>query len=69
MRTILHTTIGQHMAYIIHRVMKEKKFKKIETLDHIVTDYERFKGVEHVDEVANRVIRKLRSAGNDGDLI
>ncbi|RSD34368.1 MAG: hypothetical protein CI953_899 [Methanohalophilus sp.] len=60
MRTILHTTIGQHTAYIIHRVMKEKKCKKSEALDHIIAEYERCKGDEHVDEVAERVIRKLR---------
>ena len=61
MRTILHTTIGQHTAYIIHRVMEEKKFqRKSEALDYIVTQYERCKGVEHVDEVAERVIKKLK---------
>ncbi|ADE35960.1 hypothetical protein [Methanohalophilus mahii] len=44
MRPVLHTTVGQRTAYIIHRVMKEKKCKKSEVLDYIVAEYEIRKG-------------------------
>jgi hypothetical protein len=60
MRPVIHTTVGQRTAYIIHRVMKEKKCKKSEAIDHIVAEYERRKGAEHVDEVAERVIKRLK---------
>lgn len=40
--------------------MKEKKCKKSAALDYIVAEYEKCKGNEHVDEVAERVIGKLK---------
>lgn len=61
MRTVIHTTVGQRTISIIHRVMEEKNFqKKSEALDYIVTQYENRKSSDHVDEVAERVISKLK---------
>lgn len=61
MRATIHTTVGQRTISIIHRVMKEKNFqRKSEALDYIVTQYENRKSSDHVDEVAERVIRKLK---------
>jgi hypothetical protein len=61
MRTVIHTTVGQRTISIIHRVMEEKNFhKKSEALDYIITEYEARKRTDHLDEVAERVIWKLK---------
>jgi hypothetical protein len=41
--------------------MEEKNFhKKSEALDYIITEYEARKRTDHLDEVAERVIWKLK---------
>ncbi len=61
MRTVIHTTVGQRTISIIHRVMEEKNFqKKSEALDHIIVEYQKLKYSNHVEEVADEVIKKLK---------
>ncbi|MCS3923868.1 hypothetical protein [Methanosalsum natronophilum] len=60
MRPKLYATVEKQTLVVLHNIMEENKCNRSEAIDFLANYYEKRRRVDQLDEVADRVLERLK---------